>query len=119
VLAVYIYDAGADVLGGADPVAGGGGEVDGDLSGGVAEIWDATTQEPTGQEWSGKGGNSYDVYPTLYCVADPSSYDYFNNNPSRIYGAGDFSAPITYEQDGNKTISTTYSDTNYPENSLP
>ena len=73
-------------------------------------------------EWEGKGGKGYDVYPTVYCVplnipGDPDSGPDGDqadlDNPDRIYvGPGNtgWGVPITYTQDGNKTITTQAAD---------
>ncbi|MFA7567635.1 MAG: hypothetical protein WCY01_11455 [Alkalispirochaeta sp.] len=78
----------------------------------TVHVWDETLDGPTAEIWKGTGGNQYDVYPTVYCKLYNETS---NPDPVAVYGAANYSKPITYTQDGtnNKTISTTYSATTY------
>ena len=61
---------------------------------------------PTDTVWKGKGGNRYDVVPTVFCVDNPDDpgTELSEGEPEYIHPT------IGYKQDGNKSISTLASD---------
>ncbi len=86
-------------------------EVENDSASGTAFIAD---QGDTRPDWTGTGGSSYDVYPTIYCVTfgegAPTKGEnaFYLVDADLVYDKADWSAPITYKQDGNKSISTAF-----------
>jgi len=113
--AAFVYNAGADVMDdNVQPVALVGEMVPDTSASGAAFVW-GDDARPT---WSGKGGNSYDVYPTIYCT-DGNAPDgtplkngnkFNEENPDWVYKSADFDQPVTYKQDGNKSIATAFGD---------
>ncbi len=86
-------------------------EVENGSASGTAFIAD---QGDTRPDWTGTGGSSYDVYPTIYCVTfgegAPTKGEnaFYLVDADLVYDKADWSAPITYKQDGNKSISTAF-----------
>ena len=109
--AAFVFNAGADVDS-AEPVAIVGEEVADGAAAGTAFVW-GDDARPT---WIGKGGNRYDVYPTIYCP-DGSTEDgipavgdqpFYETTPELVYRSADFDQPVTYKKDGNKSIATAF-----------
>lgn len=91
-----------------EPIAIAWEENIGSTGSGIAEI--AGDDGPTGVQWTGAGGATYDVYPTVYCATDLTNLGDSLDSPAWVYKAADYSQPITYTQDGNITIETAFSD---------
>lgn len=120
VFVAFVFDAGADIEQDGAVLAAVGAEVTDGSSSGTAFVW-GDDARPT---WTGKGGNSYDVYPTIYCVldndaeppqkADPDDgdtvKDFYEVNADLVYESANWDQPVTYKQDGNKSISTAFGD---------
>ncbi|MDA3951984.1 MAG: hypothetical protein PF508_22440 [Spirochaeta sp.] len=105
---VFVMAGGADPNTGTVLAAGGGDQITGDTASATARVWDPQTEKATDVVWEGSGGDRYDVYPTVYCGADLESIDL--DDPYAVYGAMDYSQPLTYKQDGNQSFSTDFSD---------
>ncbi len=112
---VFVVPGGTvvDMENGDDPLAGGFAPItDEPVVSATAKVFDENG--PTETNWKGTGGKRYDVYPTIYCV-DPAALESGAFNPGdpgpvAVYKAADFSQPVSYTQDGNKTIDTLFSD---------
>ncbi len=111
--AAFVYSAGADVMDdNVQPVALVGEMVSDTSASGTAFVYD----DGPGSPWKGKGGNRYDVYPTIYCTdgtdgeGSPTvgGTPFYNVNPDWVYKSADYDQPITYKQDGNKSIATAF-----------
>ena len=86
--------------------------VDGSASGTAFQTGDDTLPE-----WVGTAGESYDVYYTVYLVTlqddGPPLKDgnhFTESNPEYIHGTIDWQTPITYQQDGDQTLTSSFAD---------
>ena len=78
-----------------------------------------------GDEWVGTAGENYEVYYTVYLVTLQDSGpplkdgDHFTeSNPEYVHGTIDWQTPITYQQDGDHSLTSSfgnYLDTAYVE----
>jgi hypothetical protein len=113
--AAFVFEAGADVLSDsweeswvalvAEEI------VDGSASGTAFQIVDGAR----GEEWVGTAGESYDVYYTVYRVTLQDDgpplkggAHFMERNPECICGTVDWRSPVTYEQDGDHTLTSRF-----------
>ncbi|MDA3952000.1 MAG: hypothetical protein PF508_22525 [Spirochaeta sp.] len=100
---------------GADPNTGtvlgaGGGPVDSPTASDTIKVWDTQTDMATDVDWSGSGGDRYDVYAGVYCISAGEDPGDDLDNPKWVYGAVDYSQPFSYKQDGNQAFNTDFGD---------
>jgi len=101
----WVLPAGTDPMT-TDPVGVGYKSLESTTSGSLV-VKTVGDSGPTDTVWTGNGGNTYDVYPTIYCTTI-ETFDPDTDEPKWIHKAADYSQPVSYEQDGNATISTTF-----------
>jgi len=120
--AAFVFDAEGDPLNSTGWVAMVAEEiVGGNASGTAFQIVDGAR----GDEWAGTGGENYEVYYTVYRVTLPeegppqkAGEHFTKSNPEYIHGTIDWQTPITYQQDGDHSLTSSfanYLDTAYLE----
>jgi hypothetical protein len=113
--AAFVFNAGGDPLSAEDSeenwVAMVAEEiVNGSASGTAFQI----VEGERGAEWVGTAGESYDVYCTVYRVTlqdGPPLKDgehFTLSNPECVHGTIDWQSPVTYEQDGDETLASSF-----------
>jgi hypothetical protein len=116
--AVFVFEAGTDVRSDdsdgweANWVAMVAEEiVDGGASGTAFQIVDGAR----GEEWVGTAGESYDVYHTVYRVTMQDDgpplkggRHFTLSNPECVCGTVDWQSPVTYEQDGDHSLTSSF-----------
>lgn len=111
--AAFVFNAGGDPLDDSDDnwVALVAEEiVDGSASGTAFQTGDDTLPE-----WVGTAGESHDVYYTVYCVTlqedgppQKGGQDFYMSNPEYVHGTVDWQSPITYQQDGDHSLTSSF-----------
>lgn len=106
-----------------DPVAIIGTEISGGEAQDVARV-PGDGDPSTLPEWNGSGGSSYDVYPLVYYVTDAEldeGGDFWTECDHWVYKSDteDWGEPISYEQDGNASFATVFSDYHFNAGTNP
>lgn len=111
-LIAWVMDAGAEVVIGGDttPRAAAFAQIVGGVASAEARVFETEGEGPPETQWRGTGGSTYDLYPTVYCITEIGTFNPGTQEADWIHGATDFSAPITYTQDGDQSISTIFGD---------
>jgi len=116
--AAFVFNSGGDPLDAADSaenwVAMVAEEIVGGSASGTAfEIVDGVR----GDEWVGTAGENYEVYYTVYLVTLPEEgppqkggEHFTESNPEYIRGTIDWQTPITYQQDGDHNLTSSFAD---------
>ncbi|MFW5843764.1 MAG: hypothetical protein ACOCW6_07545 [Spirochaetota bacterium] len=101
-LIAWVMETGAEVVIGGDtsPRAAGFAQIVDGVASAEARVFETEGEGPPETQWKGTGGSTYDVYPTVYCITSLETFDPVRQGPDWFHGASDFSAPITYTQDG-------------------